>query len=764
MSASDIAARVHGRLLGDPAAPAERVLTDSRAAVRPGDVFVGLRGPHFDGADFATAALEQGASVAVVDRELEPGPGQAVIVVGDGLDALRALARHARERLRGTVVGITGSNGKTTVKDMLVAALQPLSVSASPMSWNSQVGVPLALLQADPEAEVVLVECGISEPAEMQVLEELVQPDLGVWVNVGDAHLEGLGSRAVTAREKGLLFRRCSTVFVPEDQALAREQLGDRAQTTPVGIDFLATDRALALAVARHLGATDPERGLESWRPAPMRLEISRTPQGVVLLNDAYTSDPESVIGALGVLMRERSEGRAIAVLGGLGQQGSAEDAGVRRVARALSEHGVDRVLGVGHGGAAIVRAARHHGIDCEEAVDVEAASAWLGATVRPGDRVLLKGSRPDRLERLAPLFFTALAPAVLTVDLDAVVRNFQRIQRKAGVPVMPVVKAAAYGLDSGRIALALQHAGAQHFAVAYPDEGVELRRRGIVRPILVQNVVPAELEKVVEHGLSVQVADAVLLERLEREGERQHRGVRVHLKVDTGMGRAGCAPQDAPALAARIEASSWCRFDALMTHFAAADEPDADAFTQQQIDTFRQVVEQLPVQPRWIHASNSAGIHRFDARFSMVRSGLALYGYAGFGNEPVLRLVTRVVSVKTVPQGHPVGYGRTWTAPGDRRIAVVALGYGDGYPWALSNKAWMTVGGHRCPVVGRVCMDVTMLDVTEAGEVAAGDPVTVFGGDGPALEWLAEQAGTIPYELLTRLTPRIRRIFESSL
>lgn len=748
------------------------MVTDSRAALRSGDVFVGLAGPHFDGARYAAQALEQGASVAIVAGEpFDPLPGKAVIQVASGLEALRTLAGEARSRLSGTVVGITGSNGKTLVKEMLVAAMRSRRIAASPMSWNSAVGVPLALLHADPEAEVVLIECGISEPGEMHQHQRLVRPDLGVWVNVGDAHLEGLGTREVTAREKAVLFEGVERVFVPADQQLAREQLGDRAVLVEVGEDFLATDRNLALAVAQELGVgrIEAEAGLEDWRAAPMRLEIAQTPRGVFLLNDAYTSDPESVIGAVAVLMRLGSDGRAIVVLGGLAQQGAAGADGVQRVARSLVDQGVDLVLGVGHGGAEIVRAARALGLPGEALDDVAQASDRLQGLVRSGDRVLLKGSRPDRLERLAPVFFSALAPAVLTVDLDGIVRNFQRLRAAAGVPVMPVVKAAAYGVDSSQVAIVLQHAGAEHFAVAYPDEGIELRLRGIVCPILVQNVVPAELEKVVQHGLSVQVSDGGMIARLEAEGARQHRGIRVHLKVDTGMGRAGCTPADAPELARRVSESTWCSLDGLMTHFAAADDPASDAHTRAQIASFTEVVRQLEAQgtpAKWTHASNSAAIARFpEARFNLVRAGLSLYGYAeGLGQEPVLKLETRVVTVKRMPAGSNVGYGRTFTTEGERTIAVVALGYGDGYPWALSNRGWMTVRGVRCPVVGRVCMDVTMLDVTDVGPVEPGEPVTVFGGDGPDVKELAAAAGTIPYELLTRLTPRIRRVFESSL
>ena len=787
LDAASLAHLLRGTLEGDGAAAGRRLITDSRAGVRDGDVFIGLAGPHFDGCAFAQRVLEEGASIVVVgsDTAVVPGPGAAVIRVPSGIEALRILARESRSRLRGVVVGITGSNGKTLVKDMLAAILADRSVSASPMSWNSQVGVPLALVHADPEAEVVLVECGISEPGEMARHAALVRPDLGVFVNVGDAHLEGLGSRQVIAREKAELFRGAEWVFVPEDQELARAALDGVAGVRPVPVPsqagFLEVDAALARAVAAHLGvgAVEADAGLEAWRPAPMRLEISTTPRGVVLINDAYTSDPESIEGAVAVLMRERSPGRAWVVLGGMAQLGAAADAGAERVGRALVHQGVDALIAVGPGGARLARAARAAGMsDVTEVVGIAEAAELLQEVVRSGDRVLLKGSRPDRLERLVAVFFDALAPAVLTVDLDAIVGNFRRIRAAVSpAQVMPVVKAFGYGVDSVRIALELQHAGAAHFAVAYPDEGVRLRERGVHLPILVQNTVPGEAMKLVAHGLSAQVSTLDQVEVLALESQRQRRTTRVHLKVDTGMGRAGCEPSEVVAIAEAVCASEWLVLDGLMTHFSAADDPDSDGFTRQQIARFevaRGALDAAGIRPRWVHASNSAGIARFpEATYDLVRCGLALFGYSaveerrGLGQQPALRLTTRVVSVKTVPAGHDVGYGRAFhTGDRPRKIAVVALGYGDGYSWALSNRAQMRVGDQLVPVVGRVCMDVTMLDITAVPEVAPGDRVVVFGPQppDPGLLDLAELAGTIPYELLTRLSPRIRRVFESSL
>lgn len=797
LTAASVAAIVAGRVFGAGHAEAHRLCLDTRAGVRPGDLFVGLPGARFRGSRFARQALAEGATIAIADEPPQDAlpEGTAWIVVPDPLLALHALAAECRRRFAGVVVAVTGSNGKTIVKDMLLAALgTTANVWASPMSWNSQVGVPAALLQLDPAADVAVVECGISLPGEMERLAAIVDPDLGVFVNVGTAHAEHLGDSTQIARQKALLFAgaRCRSVFVPHDQVGAIDALQavaphthiervvvDSAADAGAASDVWLVDATLARAAALALGG-DPQRvdrALAEWAAPAMRLEMTLTPQGVLLINDAYVSDPVSAEAALRVLLRERTHGAAIAVLGGFAQLGARRAAEHARLGARAAELGVDRLVAVGPWAHEIADGARAAGMAPDrihEPEDAGAAAQILSDVVRPGDRVLLKGSRPARLEGVAEVLFDALAPTRLLIDLDAIRQNFQRIREAVGPDcgVMPVVKAFGYGVDATRLAQTLLSAGAVAIAVAYPDEGLALRERGIAAPIVVQNIVPAAVEKVVRGGLSAVVPEWAAVERLEVEARRQGRRVRVHLKVDTGMGRLGVLPEDAVGLAERIAASDLLVLDGLMTHLAASESAAHDGFTQTQLSRFEAVrcaLEERGLRPRLVHAANSSAIARHPAaRYSLVRAGIGLLGYAdgvgALGPREALRLVTQIVACKQIPEGHSVGYGATWTASGGpRRIAVVALGYADGYPIALSSRGWMLVHGVRCPVVGRICMDVCMLDVTDVPrEVSAGDEVVVFGpGPGePRLSELAREAGTIAYQMLTALSPRIRRIF----
>lgn len=816
---SDVAKIVGGKCIGE-SAPIHSVVIDSRVPLEPGVLFVALVGERFDGGDFAEAAWQQGAHAVLISKthpvaQAPPPEGKALILVDDALVALQTLAGAVRSRFKKPVIAITGSNGKTTVKEMLKAALgQELRVAASPLSWNSQVGVAMTLLQLDFDADIALIECGISRPGEMKRLADMVHPTLGVFVNVGDAHRQTLFDEHTTASEKAQLFANMQSgpVFVPAKEHAAIDALqnvGARVQrvgesdSADVGVAWsddartlrcqnvevqlpdipagLRTDAALSVAVALSLNidAASIKAGFSEWSPAPMRLEMTRTPDGVFLLNDAYSADPESFDVALRSLNNMNNEGRAIAVVGPLAQLGKARAAAHARVGKAVAHANLDRLILVGKDADEIGAAAQQAGLESSKilgADDAVQAAVILDEIVRRGDRVLIKASRPERLERVVELLFSAFGPAVAHINLETLANNMDRVRQIVGpdVAIMPVVKSFGYGLDSVRLGRLFVQRGAEALAVAYADEGVLLRERGITVPIMVQNLLPHELEKIVLHDLSAEVVDPEVVEQLEDVAARHQKTVAIHVKVDTGMGRCGLLPDAALETVRAAMQSPSLRIEGLMTHLASADEDGAEDFTREQLaqfDAFVNASRALGANPRWVHAANTAALLRFpESRYSMVRSGIGLLGYADLPDdnpfEPVLRFTTRVVAVKSLPEGAPVGYGSTWRVPegaGERRIAVVAVGYNDGYPRHLSNRGWMSVHGVRCPVVGRVCMDVTMLDITRVPQaVEKGDLVVVYGdAEGePSLGEMAKRADTISYEVLTRISPRVRRIF----
>lgn len=798
-----------GELVGDGGLLVRRAVTDTRADEVEESVFFALKGERFDGAEFAENALKAGASAVVVPREharrFAAWSGVAVIVVKDTLDSLQLLAATARARYRGHLIAITGSNGKTTVKELLRSVMsEQYFVYASPLSWNSQVGVALSLLELPPAADFALIECGISMPGEMRRLQMMVQPDEGIFVNIGDAHIENFSDRAHTAREKSTLFGPRAgmplRVWVPTDQEVARraiEDAGGRAMAVDVadekgvqrvaGVDIdagrvphgIRANAWIAAAVAQHHGVAPDaiQRGIRGWTPAPMRLEMMMTNEGIFILNDAYSADPESVDVALQALAKGRTEGRTFAVLGGLAQLGKARRAAEERIGRSIARLKIDRLVVVGDNARGFVIAAREAGYPPENirlCDDVPNASRLLQDELRSGDRVLVKASRPQRLERIVEALFSTIGPVRAHIDLDAVAENFDRLRRHVGpgVAIMPVVKSFGYGLDAVRLGRIFEQRGAAALCVAYPDEGAQLRQKGIALPILVQNVLPDEAEKIVTWNLAAEVAEPALVRALRSAAQQAGRKVAVHIKVDTGMGRSGRLPEHAiETLRSALEADDVV-VEGLMTHLASADETEGIAQTEEQLDRFDRFVEQaraLGAEPRWVHAANTAGAVGYErARYNLVRSGIGLFGYADLPEHPAffvptLRLTTRVLSVKELPAGAPVGYGGTYVCDGSRRIAVIAVGYNDGYPRALSNRGWVSIRGIRCPVVGRVCMDVTMVDASDVpGTITPGEEVIVYGttAQEPSLVELAKSADTIAYELLTRISPRVRRIF----
>lgn len=819
-----------------PAQPLGRVATDTRRLPPGTPIYVALAGPNFDGHAFAAAAVAGGAGCVVSQRpatELGDLGEAAVVEVGDTLAALQRLAGWWRGRFRGTVVGITGSNGKTAVKEWAHGILHgALSVYRSPGSFNSQVGVALSLLEAPIDASIYLIECGVSQRGEMALLRQMVRPDVGVFTHLGRAHLAGLGSEAGIAAEKLALFEGMTGVLVAHESVAAhldawrpgsgarvvlvgggeaaRREAGAcviedlqrandggwrfalRCGGEPVAFGIPALPEhevenaacAIALAMSLPPALRPPlgavAAGLRHYRPAPMRLEMhtSTSGSGVTLLNDSYTADPVSAASALATLARTARGRRSLAVLGGMAELGEASEALHRELGARAVASGVERLIVVGPGAVAIADGAVGAGMPSERVTrvaDVDEAARVLDDELRFGDVVLVKASRPERLERTVEHLIEGMSPTRAYIDLGAIAENVRQLRRwiGPGCALLPVVKSFAYGSDAVRVSELLQDLGADYLVVAYADEAVLLRRRGIRMPILVTSVLPGELGKLVEYELSAVVWSPALLRELDVLGRAAGRPIAVHLKVDTGMGRYGVDLAGLPALVALAREAEGVRFEGMMSHLAAADEPSQDDFTRGQIEAFREALALVAASgplPPLVHLANSSGTLRFrDAHFTAVRPGIALYGAvapvageAAPALQPAVALHSRLTGVRELPEGRSVGYGRTWATARPTRLGLVGLGYNDGLPRAVSNRGAVWVRGRRAPIVGNVCMDVTMVDLSAVPDAVEGDDVVVYGpgelGEPTVIE-VAGWADTIPYEILCRVAPRVRRI-----
>ncbi len=776
------------------------VAIDSRR-VREGDLFFALPGERTDGHRFVAHALAAGATAAVVSAAWTDASGShqgPLLVVDDPLAALQALAAWYRRAHIRRVVAVTGSNGKTVVKDALTALMAGhCALAASPGSHNSQVGVPLSVLGAPPGTELGVFEAGVSAPGEMARLEAILRPDYGILTNVGLAHLAGFGDRGVTAREKLGLFRHIPAegwVLLPtgdqvvtegavplacqrlyhsgDDPTVARlialEPAGAGATlrlTLPSGQALslpvrtrsvpLVQDLLMAITAALRLGL--PEDAIASrlanFGFGATRMELWRTPEGVTIVNDACSSDPLSVQAALqAVAAHVPLQGRRIFVFGGMGELGERSEREHRLVGTLAAQQGFSHLVLLDH-------PALHHTAEAFHAATPDGAVVHLARAsevreaVRPlarsGDTILVKGPRHEGLAREARALWESMAPTRMLVDLGAVRENIARIRGHGGGRplLLAMLKAWAYGTDFARVATWLQRSGADWIGVSAADEGSLARRAGVHLPILVTLLSPDEVDKALRYRLTPVVYSLDMAEALIRELERIGGSLDVHLEIDTGMGRLGVRPEEAGALMERVLGSGVLRPTGLMTHLSSADDPAADAYTISQLERFDACIataHALGLRDLLTHAAASSGAVRFPrARYDMVRTGLGLWGiYGSPALEQALELqlavslVSRIAHIAHYQAGERVGYAGSYVVPRDgMRVGIVGMGYNDGIPWSLSNQGQVLVGGQPAPIVGRISMDSLAVDLSACPSASVGDEVLIFGSrDGHTL------------------------------
>ena len=737
----------------------------------------------------------------------------------DPVLALQLLAARHRAAYTLPVVGITGSNGKTIVKEWLVQLLGPEQrIVSSPRSYNSQIGAPWSVWQIDRTHTLGIFEAGISHPGEMARLRPVIDPTIGIITNIGRAHDENFNSRKQKISEKLKLFTHCRTLIYCDDQVDIRTAVATQrafasvecytwghnpdsslriissavrhtdtlvtiepqgADPFTVAIPF--TDRASlenalhCVALLTRLGyAPDViARRCLALAPVEMRLERDEALNGSLLVNDAYSLDLDSLAIALDYLDSQTDNPSTTLILSDIPQTGIPEPELYTQVSKLVAAHSVGRLIGIG---PALMR---HRALFSLPQVyfypdtDTFIASFDFGTFRR--ETILLKGARSFHFEQIVPLLRRKNHQTVLTVNLSALGSNldYYRSLLKPGTRLMAMVKAASYGAGKYEVAHALQNAGVDYLTVAYADEGVDLRRQGITLPIMVMNPEEQSFPDIIRHRLQPDIYSFATLHSFARAVRRA--GIAdpypVHVELDTGMHRLGFARADISQLAA-LFSEPFCplRVESIFSHLACADNPSQDAYTLLQLRRFASwsstLRRALPESSTVLcHILNSSGIERFPQyQMDMVRLGIGLYGISPQPTvqshlRPVSTLTTRISQIKTISKGDGVGYNRRWVASRVSRVAVIAIGYADGLNRHLGcGNGCALVGGQEVPIIGSVCMDMCFLDVTDVS-CREGDEVTLFG---PAelLCRQAEGAGTIPYELLTAVSPRVKRVY----
>jgi len=823
-----------GILTGTGTERIEHLLIDSRnTATDRGTLFIALPGPRHDGHRYIASLYARGLRHFLVSASVDVStmPEANIVQVPDTLVALQAIAAWHRSRFNIPIIGITGSNGKTIVKEWLFQMLRGEEfIVRSPGSWNSQVGVPLSVWELRDEHTLGIFEAGISRPGEMAALEAVIRPTIGVLTHLGSAHDEGFaqfGSEA-KASEKLKLFAHAQVWIHPREpgelnmlvdalpgvehktwstsgqgganeflQVIAHRVVGDSTHirvshqhaehdyTIPF-TDQASLENAIScICVCLQLGRSSAwiNERLAVLEAVDMRLRTMQGRHGTTLIDDSYSNDQSSLAVALEHQERIAHGRPRVVVLSDLAESGLPSERLYHDVAAMLVRAGVQRVIGVGPAmgaqQAVFPTNARFH-------PDTDALLAHEDLKDLAGAVVLIKGARSFALERAVERWQQHVHGTELQVDLEAVRHNLNHYrslihqstrassrstsaehESPRATRIMAMVKAFGYGSGAVELARLLQHEQVHYLGVAYADEGIELRQHGITTPIMVMNPEPVAMETLHRFELEPEVYDLLSYKAALDHARVAGSAPAIHLKLDTGMHRLGFQEAELPALLEALHGTPL-RVASILSHLAASEDPLHDAFTRQQIVRFSRmsegIVKVLGYRPM-LHIANTSGISRFpEAHFDMVRLGIGLHGIGASPAEtarllPVSTLRTVVAQVKEIPSGDSIGYGRRAIEQHPRRIAILPIGYADGFLRRLGNGVGrIHINGKESRTVGNICMDMCMVDVTHI-PCRAGDEAIVFGNS-PTLQQYADDLGTIPYEALTSVAHRVKRVY----
>ncbi|MGE7777412.1 bifunctional UDP-N-acetylmuramoyl-tripeptide:D-alanyl-D-alanine ligase/alanine racemase [Chitinophaga sp. NPDC101104] len=825
-TAESISKILKGELLQQTGHPEiEHILLDSRKLlVAETSLFIPLVSERRNAHQYIDDLYKKGVSNFVVSEPIAQGlyPKANIILVKNTLQALHTLVAWHRQQFHIPVIGITGSNGKTIVKEWLYQLLEKdNNIVRSPKSYNSQIGVPLSVWQMKPENDLAIFEAGISQPGEMVNLEKIIRPTIGIFTNIGEAHNEGFLNIRQKVNEKLVLFTRSDVLIYCKDYLALNEcvnnfhnlvgkreidnalQLLTWSRKTDADLRIISVDKNDNHTRIDALYKSEPvfiripfvdegsiENAIHCWalmlylgKPQEtiqermdhlgniaMRLEMKQGINNCSIINDSYNSDLGSLAIALEFLQQQRQHPTKTVILSDILQSGKSEGSLYEEVAGMLESKGISKLIGIGKN---ISREKKSFArVKSEFYASTEEFLQQVNTADFQNESILVKGARVFQFERIGKLLEQKAHQTILEINLTALAHNVKAYQSilKPGTKLMAMVKAFAYGSGSFEIANLLQFHGIDYLAVAYADEGVELRRAGITLPIMVMNPEPSSFDAILQWNLEPELYSMHLLELFEESVRYANKSnYPVHIKLDTGMHRLGFEQQDIPALALRLNAEGLFRVQSIFSHFAASEDPKKDDFTNMQFNRFQKMSKALQQQlgyPVIRHIANSAAIHRLpEMQLDMVRLGIGMYGVDSAHDfqdklRNVSTLKSTVAQVKRIPKGDTVGYGATWQAKVPSLIATVRIGYADGYMRALGNgNGKMLIRGKLAPVAGVIAMDMLMLDVTGIPDVAEGDEVIVFG-EGLPVEDVAKWAGTIPYEILTGISQRVKRVY----
>ncbi len=803
----------------------EHILLDSRKLLFPAtSVFFALSGLRRNGNLFVEELYHKGVCCFVVgedfaEEEIDKFPKAAFLQVADVLQALQSLTAFHRQQYTIPIIGITGSNGKTMVKEWLYQLLHnDYNIVRSPKSYNSQIGVPLSVWQMNSSHTLGIFEAGISQPDEMQKLAKVISPTIGIFTSIGEAHGEGFLNLRQKINEKLKLFVKSDVLIYCADDPDVNDAVnafnsnvraGDdfkllswsrkntaslqitetvqhSEQTTISAIwrkepltftipftDLASVENAITCCcVLLYLGIE--LKSIAAWmqllKPVEMRLELKQGTNNCSVINDSYSADLNSLTIALDFLQQQQQHAKRTLILSDILQSGKSSGELYVDVAAILEQKKINRFIGIGPD----ISKQKHAFKNIEDTVFFSSTAEFrqqFHSQHFHNETILLKGARIFEFEQISHLLEEKVHQTVLEINLNAITHNLNTYQKllSPGVKLMAMVKAFSYGSGSFEIANLLQFHNVDYLAVAYADEGVELRKAGITLPIMVMNVEEITYDVLVQYNLEPELFSFGILSSFENYLKQS--GINnypVHIKLDTGMRRLGFEQRDIEELCSRLKATTVFKIQSIFSHLAASDSVLHDEFTYAQANAFATASDKIQEITGYSfirHIANTSAIHRHKSlQMDMIRLGIGLYGVDA---DPAVQqqlknvttLKTTISQIKKISAGESIGYSRKGVAASDSLIATVRIGYADGYPRLLSNgvgKMW--INGKAVPVIGNICMDMTMLDITGV-DTQEGDEVIVFGAELSVSE-LAFLAHSIPYEILTGISQRVKRVY----
>ena len=801
----------------------EYLLTDSRKLLfSTSSLFFALNGIGRNGVSFIKSLYEKGARNFVVDDNFEEQekikyPNTYFLKVKDVLTALQTLSTFHRQQFHYPVIGITGSNGKTIVKEWLTQLLDDdFNIVRNLKSYNSQTGVPLSVWRMNKDHTLGIFESGISQPDEMKNLQKIIDPEIGIVTFIGEAHAQGFTSLQQKIKEKLLLFKNTKLlVFCSDDEVLLNEIKLFISYTNPALKLFFWSKKSVAdLEVKRTIRRNNNTEiqckyndneflffipftdkasvnnaitccsvllilnlplsviiaKMHALRPVEMRLELKQGKNNCSIINDSYSADLQSLAVSLDFLNQQNQQEKRTVILSDILQSGESATILYKKVVQLLVQNDVYRLIGIG---PAIWANANLFSSIRETFFysDTESFLSNLSQHTFRQEIILLKGARVFQFEKITRLLEQKFHETQLEINLNALRHNLAVYKKllHPGVKIMAMVKAFSYGSGSFEIANVLQHAGVDYLAVAYADEGVELKTAGIKLPVMVLNAEAAGFENLVKYGLEPELYSFSILNGfIKLLKEKNVENYPVHIKIDTGMHRLGFEEKEIMELCKILKANNCLKIVSVFSHLAASGAAAFDDFTNQQSVLFIKVADFMEEKIGYSfirHIANSSAIYLHPhLQMDMIRLGIGLYGVDSTTAvqhrlQNVTTLKTTIAQIKQVKKGESIGYNRSAIAEKDLKIATVRIGYADGYPRLLSNgKGKMLVNGNSAAVIGNICMDMTMLDITDM-EVLEGDEVIVFGEE-PNVSVIAEWAQTISYEILTNISQRVKRVY----